>query len=53
MGNLAYYVNDRFLLSVPDELADSLITLFAQKLFWARLRSADCAFAQRGVQEQQ
>ena len=28
-GNLAYYINDRFLLSVPDELADSLITLFA------------------------
>ena len=26
---LAYYINDRFLLSVPDELADSLITLFA------------------------
>ncbi len=28
-GNLAYYINDRFLLSIPDELADSLITLFA------------------------
>jgi len=28
-GDLAYYINDRFLLSIPDELADSLITLFA------------------------
>ena len=28
-GNLAYYINDRFLLSIPDELADSLIALFA------------------------
>lgn len=28
-GPVGYYINDRFLLSVPDELAESLLNLFA------------------------
>ena len=28
-GPVGYYINDRFLLSVPDELAESLLSLFA------------------------
>lgn len=28
-GSAAYYINDRFLLSVPDELVESLLELFA------------------------